>query len=238
MAQRRTRTQPRFAPAADDLKGLRQELDLADAAATELDVVAGVFATGAAPAGLGADQRMQFAQRGDRAVVQVLAEHERAHEVLERSALRRELRVGGEHRRRHDAALEPGETFPFAAQANQVLLEHVVRYDQRARIAVGPQPHVDAKHESVGGHLGQRRDHAATESLEEFLIGERPSDFGLAVGGTRRSVLVVDEHEVDVGRDVEFAATELAHADDQQVLWHTVGAERHAVRARQLARVQ
>ena len=83
---------PRLAPAADHLEGLREELDLAYAAAAELDVVVAVIASGVAAAGLGADQCVQVAQRGDRAEVEVLAEHEGPHDVLERAALRGELR--------------------------------------------------------------------------------------------------------------------------------------------------
>ena len=89
--QRRARAQARIAPGADDLERLRDELDLAYPAAAELDVVGAFLAAGIAPRAFGADQSMQITQRVDRAEVEILAEHERPHDVEERPGLAIEL---------------------------------------------------------------------------------------------------------------------------------------------------
>jgi len=100
--QRAPGPQPRLAPAADHLEGLGDELDLADAAATELHIaLVRLVATGTArapAAGLGADQRVHLAQRGDCVEIEVLAKDERTHHVVERPQLGLELRGAGPHR--------------------------------------------------------------------------------------------------------------------------------------------
>jgi hypothetical protein len=70
--QRRLDLQRGIAPAADQLEHLGDELDLADAAGTELDVVGLVLLRHFL-----ADLRVQFAHGVDGAEVEVLAEHER-----------------------------------------------------------------------------------------------------------------------------------------------------------------
>ena len=65
--------------ACDQLLGLREKLDFADAAGAELDVVAHV-----APLDLALHLPVQFAHRFDRAVVEMAAEDERLVSALER----------------------------------------------------------------------------------------------------------------------------------------------------------
>ena len=110
--------------------------------------------------------------------------------------------------------------------------------DQRAGVAVGAEAHVDAEHEAVGRHFRQRRDQLPAEPREVFGVGDRadrrrrrdaigPVD---AVRDPGLAILGVDEDQVDIGRDVEFAGAELAHPDHQQVLRRTVDpGARHAV---------
>ena len=74
--QRRAHLQGDVATTADELEHLGDELDLADAARAELDVVGAVAAGDFA-----ADLRVQLAHGVDRAEVEVLAEHERAGDV-------------------------------------------------------------------------------------------------------------------------------------------------------------
>ncbi len=80
--QRRPQPQSGVVAAAHDLEHLGDELDLADAARPELDVVVQV----AAP-DLGADLRVQLAQAGDGAEVEVPAVDERRDERGELTAL-------------------------------------------------------------------------------------------------------------------------------------------------------
>ena len=216
--QRAADAKRRLASAAHDLQRLHDELDLADAAFAELDVARVVAARA-----LLADLAMHVAQARVRVVVEILAVHERRHE---RHRARRAA-VAGQRPR-----LEPRVALPRAALRDQVLLERGVGDGQRTGIAVRPQPHVDAEHEAVGGHLVQRGDHAASEPLEELAVAEPPRARGLAF-------LRIDEDEVDVGRHVELAAAELAHRDDHEPLRRSrVRTDRFAELARKRCVVQ
>ena len=155
--------------AAHDLEELSAEFDLADAAAAELDVEAGVVAA-LAPASrsCAASSRIRSCsldERREGGVVEVAAEDER------RDHLHQRLFVGPRSRPRSQAGvgddprLEPGEALPFAALLVEVLLEHAQRADQRARVAVGPQAGVDPEHEAVGGRLRQQVDHPPGDPL-------------------------------------------------------------------------
>ena len=70
--------QLRVAAAADELQRLRDELDLADAAGAELDVVGEL-----APRHLAAHLGVQAAHRREGAVVEVLAEDEGPDDVFQ-----------------------------------------------------------------------------------------------------------------------------------------------------------
>ncbi len=165
---------------------------------------------------------MQFAQRADRAEVEVLAKHERLHDRRHRLRLPFELAGGREHRRGHDPRLQPGEALPLAPLHHQVFLEHRAGHGERTSVTVRSQPHVDPEDVPVGSDVRQRRNHAPPEAYEELVIAERPH-VARARRSARFAVLVVDKDQVDVRRHVEFAAAELAHADDEQVLRHSVG---------------
>ena len=104
------RAQLRELAAAHHLQQLHGELDLADAAARELDVVGALGPAGGAPRGVVADLAVQLAQAFEHAVVEVAAKHEGDHHVAQAQRLGAADRRGG----RHDAALQPGETLPLA----------------------------------------------------------------------------------------------------------------------------
>ena len=155
---------------------------------------------------LGADLRVHVADRVDHAEVEVAPEHERPHDGVQRGDVGRVAR--------DRARLDPGITFPFAALYDQVVLDHVQARHERARFAVWPQGHVDAEREPVFRHLGQRGDQLAAQAHEEFVVRQR----FLAGAGAGVAVFRVDEDEVDVGRDVQFAAAMLAHRQHHHLL--------------------
>ncbi|MFT4101305.1 MAG: hypothetical protein QM674_09770 [Burkholderiaceae bacterium] len=222
------------AAAAHDLEQLGRELDLADAAAPQLDVVA-AFVARVALVHLRGDHVVQLAQRGEGLEIQVAPEHERRDDRFQVRlvSLRRvaQARVGD------DPALEPGQSLPFAALRIEVVLEHRQRDHQRTGIAVRPQPRVDAEHEAVLGVLGQQVDGAPRQLVHELAggdpaAGERPA---LVVQPSARLALFAEhEHQIQVGRDVQLEAAGLAHADRQQILGLSVSVLRHAVPLRQL----
>jgi len=184
--ERRAHGEPGVAPPAHELQRLRDELDLADATGAELHVL-GELAPRHLPSHLG----VQTPHRGERGVVEVLAIHERPHD-------------GGEllvRRPAQGARLDPRVALPLAALRDEIGLERLEAGRERSGVAVGPQPHVHAKGESVLRDLGEQADEPAARALQALGVG--------AVG--------VGEDEVDVGGDVELAAAELAHGHDHQV---------------------
>ncbi|SAI57526.1 Uncharacterised protein [Bordetella ansorpii] len=223
--------QRRHAAAAHQLEQLDDEFDLADAAVAQLDVVGAVDAAARQGAALPvlADALAQHAQRGQRVEIEVLAVHERHAQAFQLARLRFRIAVGigtgG-----HQAALQPGVALPFAALADQIVLQGVQAPGQRARVAIGPQPQVGAEHLAIGVDFGQDGHHAARQPAIEFVMADRARAVGIAF-------LAVQHDQVDVGRDIQLAAPQLAHADDQHLLRGAGGGvARHAVHLAQFGR--
>jgi len=193
--------------AANQLEHLADEFDFADAARAELDIVGHVAAGDFA-----ADLRVQFAHRLENAVIEVFAVN-KGRDHLHQPGL-----IASER-----PALDPGVTLPFAPLREQVVFQRGKARHQRAGIAKGAQAHVDAEHETVAGLLGQKPDQLAADAGEVIVV----VDFGRAAGF---AVFGVDKDQVDVGRNIEFASAELAHAYHDQLLHFTaVAADRLAV---------
>ncbi len=140
-----SRAQSRVAPAAHHLVELHDELDLADAAAADLDVV-----RLAAPGGGLGDARVQLAQRVEHAVVEIAAIDE-GLDVLFHA-----LRRAGHH-----ARFQPRIALPGARVRDEIVLERRERGDERAAVAERAQAHVDAECRAFVGELRQERDHLA-----------------------------------------------------------------------------
>jgi hypothetical protein len=140
-------------PTAHDQQQLDDELDLADAPARQLDVVAALGPPGGAALRFFADARMQLAQAVEDAVVEVAPIDERRDQRAQRQ------RAAARHRgaRCHDAALQPREALPFAALDLEVLLQHGQADDRRPGIAVRAQREVDAEDETVVGAVADQR---------------------------------------------------------------------------------
>ncbi len=208
-AVERRRLQADFAAAAEDLEALHEELDFANAAGSALDVVEAVLA-----AGVLAHVGVHLVQRLDRAVVDVTAVDE-GPELLHQA---RPLRPVARHRARLDQRV----AFPIPPLPLVVLLQRGQVRGQRARVAERPQARVDAETEAVPGDVGEARDHGPCMAGEELVVGQRPPPVAAAALGEA-------EHHVDVGRQVELAAAELAEADDEGALRLAVGPAGHAV---------
>ncbi len=118
--------QCRHAAAADQLRQLHHEFDFADAAIAQLDIVGAVDAVagGSPPLPVLADALAQGAQGGQGVEVEILAVDEGHAQAFQLTGL------GGavaalERLRRHQARLEPCVAFPFAALADQIVLQRV-----------------------------------------------------------------------------------------------------------------
>ncbi len=169
--------QAAVASAANQLEYLGDELDFADAAGAELDVV-GHIAAG----DFLADLRMQLTHRVDGAEIEILAEHERAGDRGQFI-----VALAG-----HRSRLDPGVALPLAPLGDEIVLQHVEAGHQRSRVAVRSQPHVYAEHLAVAGHFGERADQLAAELGEELEIADRVRPVGIAIVG-------IGEDQVDVG---------------------------------------
>ena len=190
--------QRRLAPAADQLEGLRQEFDLADAARAALDVVGQFLARH-----FRGDRRLHRAQPVERAVVEVAP-------VYERPQCGEETFAGGEvagHRPR----LLPGVALPVAAFALEVLLHRRERQRHPPGIAERAQAQVDSVAEAVRGHLVQQLRQLLAEPREVVGGGQRAHAVGFAF-------VLVGVDKVDIGGKIQLAAAELAEAEHHQSL--------------------
>ena len=159
-AERRTSLQNAVAPAANELKDLCDEFDLANPAGAELDMVGLVLARHFAP-----DLGMQVTHGIDCPEVEVLAVDEGADDFLQRGNPDGLLVVASVH----DPRLDPGIAFPFTPLRDQVVFQRNERADERPGIAVRAQAHVDAKDLPVAGDFGEGSDQFLAEPGEKFV---------------------------------------------------------------------
>ena len=208
--------QGRILPAAHDLEHLCAEFDFADAAASQLHVEAGIVALGATGFGFhgfGADQVVQPAQCGKGRKIQIRPEHEGHHLLHQLLLVGTRAVEGGQPRVRDHATLEPRKALPLASLFMKIAAQCRQRGNQRPHVAIGAQAGVHAKHEAVGRHAGEQLVQALGHALHVARI----------FAGIARHV-----DEVDVGRDVQLAAAQLAHAHHHHVLWPAFGVEQGA----------
>ena len=131
---------------------------------------------------------------GDGRVVEILAPDER-REFAEEARSEREIPATGR-------ALMKAARSQF--WPNGLVIDERGRHRDRDRggAGVGTQPEIHAQHVSVGGALPEKLD----QSLRDPHVERRRYD----TRGQGRRGGVVDDHEVDVARVVEFAAASLA----------------------------
>ena len=186
--------QLRLAAAGDQLLGLHEELDLADAAAADLDVVAG-HGDGA-EAVEGVDLPLHGVDVGDGREIQIFAP-DVGRQLAKDGGARGD--VAG-----HRAGLDEGGALPVLAEA-LVVVERSLGGDRERRGAgIGPQAQIGAEHIAVAGALREQAHEIAREAHEERLH--------LEAGAQADAGEVVEDDEVDVGGVVELEGTVLAHA--------------------------
>ena len=190
--------QGRAAAAPDQLLRLGEKLDLADAAAPDLDIVTVNGDSTAAAIGLNlALDRMDV---GDRREVEVLAPN-----------IGREL---GEKARAGDAVARDGAGF-YQRRALPILPGAFViaecrggRHRQRSRARIGPQPQIGAKNIAIAGPLVENTHEFPGDPVRQGMEG---------IARNRRCPRrVVEQDEVDITRVIELAAAQLAHAEHDQ----------------------
>ena len=168
--------QLRLAAAGDQLLGLHEELDLADAAAADLDVVAGH--RDGAEAVEGVDLPLHGVDVGDGREVQVLAP-DVGRKLVQDGAARGD--VAG-----HGPGLDEGGALPVLAEALVVVERGLGGERERRGAGIGPQAQIGAEHVAVAGALGEQAHEIARQAHEEGLHLEARRAGGCGRGRRRR----------------------------------------------------
>ena len=201
---------------------LHDELNLANATARQLHIVGALGPAGGAALCFVTDLAVQLAQPFKDAVVQVAA----VNKGRDQRTQGQRPAAGDCAARRHHAALEPGKALPLAALDLEVLFQHGQAGHRRARVAVGAQRQIDTKHKPVVGGLADQCVQALGHPRKVLVHAGGAGAVGAACG---LAVFFVDVDQVDVGRHIELACTELAHAHDPEVHALALGVEWRAV---------
>jgi hypothetical protein len=204
--QRGAPPQFELAAAMDELMRLCEELDLADAAAAALQVVAGTerlpFVKMVADLGR---QRVDFR---DRAEIERAAPDERVDRLQEMAA---HLSIAGGAARADEGCPLPGERARFIMADGGVDREH-----DRGDLGRRAEAEVDAEGIAMLGALLQQLDHALGDPHRRLA--------GLVAGAARERGGVEQEYEVDVRRVIELAPALLAHGDHGEAARRLAGA--------------
>ena len=186
------------AAAAHQLKRLHDELDLADAARAELDVVLQL-----APFDLARNHPFHLAQRLEHAEVEIAAIDERTQHFV--------VQLGVMLDRSQRARLDVCISLPVAAVLLQIVLEGGEAQRDPAAVAERAQPQVHAVDEAFDRRRGQQLHDLLTQAQEKLRVVDRARAVGFAA-------LRVEKNEIDVGAEIQLAAAELAHPQDHQLL--------------------
>ncbi len=191
-------TQVGIAPALDQLLGLAEKFDLADAAAADLDVMP--LQRDFRKALMGVDLRLDCLDIFDGGEIHGLAPDEGREEVNE-FLTRREIPGDGPR-------LNHGGAFPVLSLAFVIDMGGADREGDGCRAGIGPEPEVGAEDISVAGAFLHHGDKVAGDAHEAVLHR--------AAAGIGDLVRLEQDDHVDVGGIVEFPRPELAHAEDDE----------------------
>ncbi len=189
------RAQRRIAAAGDQLLGLHEELDLANAAASELDVVS--LYRDLAVAAVDVDLLLHGVHVGERRIVEILAPDEWLEFGQQRLARGAVARA--------DAGLDHGRPLPILTATLVVVAREGGRHRDLGRGRIRPQTQVEAKHIAVGGTVLQELDQCTGHPHEQH---PRLNPF-------RRSgdIRVEQDDEVDIARVVELVRSHLSERE-------------------------
>ncbi len=196
--ERAAGAQAGIASAQDQLLGLDEELDLADAAAAELDV--GALGGEALVDLLRVDLPLDRLDVGDGREIEA-APPDEGRELGQEGARAADVARGR-------PCLDERHPLPVLAEALVVADRRGDRRGRRRDRRIGPEAQVDAEDIAFGGpglqHLGQRARDAVREGL------------GLDAVGQAERLGLVEDREVDVAGVVELERAVLAHGDREE----------------------
>ena len=206
--QRGRDAQSRIAAAPHQLQRLRQEFDLADAAFAQLHIVAGdarqrVRCVGQRAALVLVDAAFHRMDVGDRGEIQPAPPDEGADRLEE---CRTQRQVAGDRSR-----LDHGGAFPVLAHALVVGDRCRQRDRGRRHGRIGAQPQVGAEYVAIGVACLHQGHKAARDARREHAHRMTIARFRVYCGGR-----VVEQHEVHIGRIIQFTGAEFAHAQRRE----------------------
>ena len=181
------------AAAGDQLLRLHEELDLADAAAAELHIMA--FDRDLAVAAIGVNALLHLVDIGDGGVIEIFAPHER-REFAQQFFAGGEVAGAG-------ARLDQRRALPVLAAAAVIIERGIGRDGDLGRRRIGTQPQIDAEDVAVGGAL--------LHQLDEFARQADEKRRRLEVRGERRRGGIEEHHEIDVAGKIKLMGAHLAH---------------------------
>ena len=182
-----------IASARNQLLGLREKFDLANAATAKLDVV--TFHRDLAVAAIGIDLPLHGVDVGNGDEVEIFAPYEGRQTIEDRLA-RRDVAGAG-------ARLDHRGALPVLPHAFVIRQRRCGRDGDCGRGRIGPQPQIGAEHVAVGIAFLQQLHQPLRDAHEQR--GRR----GVLRHGRRRCV--VENDEIDVARVVELVGAHLAH---------------------------
>ncbi len=191
--------QRRVTAAGDQLLGLHEELDLADAAAAELDVVAFDRDFAAAAIGLNLPLHLVDVAEGDE--IEIFAPDE-GRKLREQSLAGGNIAGAG-------TRLDHGGAFPVLSAALVIVEGRRGRHRDLRRRGIGTQPQVDAE------DIALRR--ALLQELHELAGQAHEQHRRLDAVHQRRRIGIEQHDEVDVARIVELARAHLAHGEHAHI---------------------
>ena len=197
---RAARAQGRVPPAEDQLLGLGEELDLADAAAPQLQVRPRRLQ----PLARLVDVDLPFDRLDveDGGIVEAAPPDE--------GGQRFQKGVSGREVADHGPRLDEGSALPVLADAFVVRKGEGHGHDRRGRRRVGTQPQVDAEHVAVARPLLHQSGKGLGQPVQEALRLDAVSQSGLD------RLRLPEQADVDVGGIVQLVGTVLAHGQAEQ----------------------
>ncbi len=183
------------AAAGDELLGLGKKLDLADAAAAELDVM--TLDRDLTVAAIGVDLLLHGVHVGDGGVVEVFAPNERGEIAHERFA---GGKIAGTRPR-----FDQRGALPVLAPALVVVERRLGRDRDLGRGRIGAKPQIDPEHVAVGRALLQKlhqvagQPHVKADRLEVLR----------QLGDLR----IEENHQIDVAGEIQLIGAHLAHGE-------------------------
>ena len=191
--ERRATAQIRMPAARDELLGLDEEFDLANAAAAKLEIVA--FDCDVVVAAVGVNLAFHGLDIGDRRVIEIFAPDERG-EIGEK-------RLAGEDVARASARLDERGALPVLSGALVIAQRRERRDRDLGRCRIRAQAQVDTKHVTVGGALLEQLHQAAGQADVERGRLERRIE--------RRCRRIEQYDEIHIAGIIELERTHLAH---------------------------